>query len=64
MKSKPKQKKSEKQIVRDFNSKYNTQAGKGDQPRNIFSEQYRENFDAIFCKNPKTKKNIRQRNKS
>ena len=62
MKSKPKQKKSEKQIVRDFNNKYNTQAGKGDQPRNIFSEQYRENFDAIFSKKTKTKKNIRQGN--
>jgi|TARA_B110001454_G_scaffold216092_1_gene238722 hypothetical protein len=63
MKSKPKQKKSEKQIVSDFNKKYNKDAydnglvkdgsGKGDGPRNIFSDDYRKNYDAIFRKNPK-----------
>ena len=64
MKSKPKQKKSEKQIVRDFNNKYNSGAGKGDEPRNIFSEGYRENYDAIFRKDPKGKKIIRRKGKS
>ena len=69
MKSKPKQKKSEKQPISEFNKKYNGQAlnrspGKGDCPRNIFSEEYRENYDNIFRKNSNDKKIIRQKGKS
>ncbi len=29
------------------NQKINTGAGKGDKPRNCFSKNYRDNFDAI-----------------
>jgi len=55
-------KKSEKQITSEFNDKYNARdggAGKGDSPRSIFSDQYQKNYDTIFRKNPKTKKNIK-----
>jgi hypothetical protein len=61
MNAKPK-KKSEKQIVSDFNDKYNSRdggAGKGDAPRSTFSDQYKKNYDSIFRKNPNTKKNIK-----
>ncbi len=61
MDAKPKQK-SEKQIVSDFNDEHNSRdggAGKGDAPRNIFSDKYQKNYDTIFRKNPKTKKNIK-----
>jgi len=34
----------------------NTGAGKGDKPRNCFSEQYRNNYDSIiWCKKLKQK---------
>jgi hypothetical protein len=38
--------------------KYNERlsAGKGDAPRNCFSEEYRNNYDEIFRKNKKDKK--------
>ena len=61
MRAKPK-KKSEKQIVSDFNNKYNSRdggAGKGDSPRSIFSSKYQKNYESIFRKNSKTKKNIK-----
>ena len=60
--SEPKKKRSEKKIVSDFNNKYNSRdggSGKGDSPRSIFSDKYQKNYDAIFRKNPKTKKNIK-----
>ena len=55
-------KKSEKQIVSDFNNKHNSRdggSGKGDAPRNIFSDKYQKNYDAIFRKNSKIEKNIK-----
>jgi hypothetical protein len=61
MRAKPK-KKSEKQIVSDFNNKYNSKdegSGKGDFPRSIFSDKYKKNYDSIFRKNSKTEKNIK-----
>ncbi|MBK26018.1 MAG: hypothetical protein CME70_18620 [Halobacteriovorax sp.] len=66
MKSKPKQKKSEKQTISEFNKKFNGEvgSGKGDGPRNIFSEEYRENYDNIFRKNSNDKKIIRRKEKS
>lgn len=33
---------------------HNSQAGKGDKPRNCFSQQYRDNYDSIVW-NKKTK---------
>jgi hypothetical protein len=37
-------------------------SGKGDNPRNIFSNDYRENYDKIFRKkSPNIEKNIRKK---
>ncbi len=42
--------------------KNKTGNGKGDNPRNIFSNDYRENYDKIFRKkNSNNKKNIREK---
>lgn len=35
--------------------------GKGDSPRNCFSEEYRENYDDIFRKDTMTTEQIKQR---
>jgi hypothetical protein len=32
---------------------HNSQAGKGDKPRNCFSQKYRNNYDLIIWKNKK-----------
>jgi hypothetical protein len=61
MRAKPK-KKTEKQIVSEFNNKHNRRdggSGKGDSPRSIFSDKYQKNYDSIFRKNSKTEKNIK-----
>jgi len=34
----------------------NNGAGKGDKPRNCFSQEYRDNYDFIFKKTEKTEK--------
>ena len=59
-------KKSEKQIVSDFNNKYNSRdggAGKGDSPRNIFSDKYQKNYDTKNWSKPETQKKILTKNK-
>ena len=54
-------KKSEDQIVSDFNDKHNPRdggSGKGDSPRNIFSDKYQKNYDTINWRKPETQKKI------
>lgn len=66
MRGSPKKNKSEKQIASDFNNKYNSReagAGKGDSPRNIFSDKYQKNYDGIEWEKPSVQKKILEKPK-
>jgi len=65
MTDKPK-KKSEDQIVSEFHDKHNRRdggAGKGDSPRNIFSDTFQNNYDDINWGGPKAQKKIFKKKK-
>ena len=59
-------KKSEDQIVTEFHDTHNRRdggAGKGDSPRNIFSDVFQNNYDDINWDKPKTQKKIFKKKK-
>ena len=57
-------KKSADQIVAEFHDKHNRRdggAGKGDSPRNVFSQDFQSNYDNINWEKPNSKKKYSQK---